>query len=283
MTTPARTPTSDRTAIVTGTSRGIGRLIARSLAIEGYRLVLASRSAAETEQLAAELRGHGATALAVPTDLTDDGSLARLARTAESELGRIHVLVNNAGGDPQHEFDAMTWDQNLAILRLNLLAPIHLTHELLAGMLEHKRGHIVNISSIAGRVGFPYTEAYSAAKDGLIAFTRVLRNDYRARGVSASAVILGAIRDAGQGQRTSDEMGMAMPRAGTSAAAAVPAAVLDAINHDRAEIVVMPGPGRLLKAMLDLSPALGARMNQAAGANATMRKVIEHRRQTAAM
>ena len=63
----------------------------------------------------------------------------------------------------------------------------------------------------------------------------------------------------------------------------MPAAVLNAIKHDRAEMVVMPGPGRLLKAMLDLSPGMGARMNQVAGANTTMRRVIEHRRQTAAM
>src|SRR5438477_12209992 len=280
MTTTAKTSTSDRTAIVTGASRGIGRLIARSLATEGYRLVLASRSPAETEQLAAELRGHGATALAVPTDLTDDGSLARLARTAERELGQIDVLVNNAGGDPQHEVDAMTWDQNLAILRLNLLAPIHLTHELLAGMLEHRRGHIVNISSIAGRVGFPYTEAYAAAKDGLVAFTRVLRNDYRSRGVSASVVVLGAIRDAGQGQRTADQLGMKMPAMGTSPAKDVGKAVVAAIEKDRAEIVVMPGPGRLIKALMDLFPSMGPAMNQATGANATMRSVIEFRRRS---
>src|SRR5256885_16028711 len=138
----------------------------------------------------------------MPADLPGAESVEALARTAERQLGRVDVLVNNAGGDPQREFDDMTWAENGAIFQLNVIAPMRLTHLLLPGMLERRRGHIVNISSIAGRVGFPYTEAYAAAKDGLMGFTRVLRNDYRTRGVSASAVILGAIRDAGQGQRT---------------------------------------------------------------------------------
>ena len=191
------------------------------------------------------------------------------------------MLVNNAGGDPQREFDAMTWAENEAILQLNLIAPMRLTHLLLPGMLKRGRGHIVNISSIAGRVGFPYTEAYAAAKDGLIGFSRVLRNDYRGRGVSASVVVLGAIRDAGQGQRTADEVGIKMPGMGTSPANAVGKAVVAAIEKDRAEIVVLPGPGRLMKALMDLFPSMGPAMNQLAGANATMLKVIELRKRSA--
>jgi short-subunit dehydrogenase len=269
---------SPQTAIVTGASRGIGPLIARALAKEGYDLVLASRSAGELEALAAELRSGGARAVGVSADLTDARARELLVRTAERELGEVDVLVNNAGGDPQREFDEMSWSENEAILQLNVLAPIHLAHLVLPAMLARGRGHIVNISSIAGRVGFPYTEAYAAAKDGLIGFTRVLRSDYRRRGVSASVVILGAIRDVGQGQRTSDELGMTMPRLGTSPASAVPAAVVRAIRNNKAEIVVMPGPGRLMKALMDLFPGLGAAMNEMAGANATMKRVIEHRR-----
>jgi short-subunit dehydrogenase len=149
-------------------------------------------------------------------------------------------------------------------------------------MLARGRGHVVNISSIAGRVGFPYTEAYAAAKDGLIGFTRVLRNDYRVRGVSASVVILGAIRDAGQGDRTAKELNLNLPRMGTSPAAAVAEAVLQAILKDKAEIVVMPGPGRLLKAVMDLFPGLGPAMNRAAGASKTMDRVIAFRKRQAA-
>jgi len=271
---------TSQTALVTGTSRGIGQHIARALAAAGYNLVLASRSQAEVEALAAELNANGSPALAVPTDLTDPSSLERLVRVAEHEFGRVDVLVNNAGGDPQREFDQMSWMENEKIFRLNVLAPMQLTHLLLPGMLARGSGHIVNISSIAGRVAFPYTEAYAAAKDGLIGFTRVLRNDYRGRGVSASVIVLGAIRDSGQGQRTSDELGLEMPRFSTSPAGAVGEAVLKAIREDRVEIVLMPGPGRLMKALMDLFPGFGPKMNQMAGADATMRRVIELRKRT---
>ena len=266
------------TALITGASRGIGREIARSLAASGYDLVVASRSAAELETLARELRREGVEATAIAADLTDAASITALARSAEAALGHVDVLVNNAGGDPQREFDEMSWNENETIVRLNVLGPMQLTHLLLPGMLRAGKGHVINISSIAGRVGFPYTEAYAAAKDGLIGFSRVLRNDYRARGISASAIVLGAIRGAGQGQRTSDELGLTMPRFGTSPASAVAAAVMTAIRKDRAEIVVLPGPGRLLKALMDLFPGFGAAMNRMAGADVTMRRVIEARR-----
>ena len=261
-------------ALVTGASHGIGPHIARALASTGYRLILTARSQGELDGVAAELGAVG-----IAADLTDGAQVDRLAAEAEAVYGRVDVLVNNAGGDPQREFDAMTWPQNVAIVALNVLAPMQLTHRLLPGMLQRGRGHVVNISSIAGRVSFPYTEAYAAAKDGLIAFTRVLRNDYRARGVSASAVILGAIRDAGQGDRTAKEVGLDVPKAGTSTASDVARAVLTAIEKDRAEIVVMPGPGRLLKAVMDLFPSLGPAMSRAAGANTTMKTVIEYRKQ----
>jgi len=267
-------------ALVTGASRGIGPFIARSLAEAGYSLVLTGRSASELEALADDLKAKGTTAVALPADLTVTEDVETLARTAEREVSRVDVLVNNAGGDPQREFDDMTWAENDAIFQLNVIAPMRLTHLLLPGMLERRRGHIVNISSIAGRVGFPYTEAYAAAKDGLMGFTRVLRNDYRSRGVSASVVVLGAIRDAGQGQRTADQLGMKMPAMGTSPAKDVGKAVVAAIEKDRAEIVVMPGPGRLIKALMDLFPSMGPAMNQATGANATMRSVIEFRRRS---
>jgi short-subunit dehydrogenase len=271
---------STETAVVTGTSRGIGQHIARALGGAGYNLVLTSRSQVEVEALAGELRANGSAAIAVQADLTDPSCLEDVVRIAEQEFGKVDVLVNNAGGDPQREFDGMSWAENENIFRLNVLAPMQLTHLLLPGMLARGKGHIVNISSIAGRVGFPYTEAYAAAKDGLIGFTRVLRNDYRSRGVSASVIVLGAIRDSGQGQRTCDELGFKLPRFSTAPAAAVAEAVVRAIRDDRVEIVVIPGPGRLIKALMDLFPGFGPKMNQMAGANVTMRRVIEFRKRS---
>lgn len=265
-------------ALVTGASHGIGPYIARSLAGSGYRLVLTGRSAGELKQVGADLAASGTPVVAIPADLTKPEDLERMAKAAEAAFGRIDVLVNNAGGDPQREFESMSWTQNEEIFALNALAPIRLTHLLLPGMLARGGAHVVNISSIAGRVSFPYAEAYAAAKDGLIGFTRVFRNDFRTRGVSASVVILGAIRGAGQGERTAKEVGLKLPAMTTTPAEAVGRAVLRAIEKDKAEIVVMPGPGRLIKALMDLFPGLGPAMNRAAGADKTMRAVIEFRR-----
>lgn len=264
-----------RTAVVTGASRGIGPHIARALAAEGFRVLVTARTVAELESLRSELPGG----VAVAADLTDPGQLERLGTAAEAVLGHVDVLVNNAGGDPQLEFEQMSWPENLAILRLNLEAPLQLTHRLLPGMLAQGRGHVVNISSIAGHVAFPYGESYAAAKDGLIGFTRVLRGDYRGRGVSASVLVLGAIRGAGQGQRTADELDLSLPKAWTSPPQAVAEAVLRALRKDVPEIVVMPGPGRLVKGLLELLPGLGPALNRASGTRETMRRVVAHRAQ----
>ncbi len=267
-----------RTALVTGASRGIGTLIAAEIARQGGHVVLTGRSAADLKAVTADLAAAGADVSYIPADLTQPGAAQTLAETVEQEHGGIDLLVNNAGGDPLHEFHTMTIEENLRTLQLNLTAPVALSHATLDGMLRRGRGHIVNISAMAGRVSFPYTEVYAAAKDGLIGFTRVLRSDYHPRGVSASVLILGAIGGTGQGQRMLDESGM--KASGFMAPAeSVAHAVIKAVAKDRAELVVMPGPGRLLRAIMDYFPALGPALNRAAGASATMQKIIELREQ----
>jgi short-subunit dehydrogenase len=268
--------TGQDVAIVTGASHGIGPYIARSLADDGMSLVLTARSSAELDALRAELEAGGTRAVTVAADLTDSKGPSLVWAGARDAFGRVDVLVNNAGGDPIREFGGMSWDQNQAILALNLLAPLHLTHLVLPGMLDRGRGHIVNISSLAGRMGFPYTEAYASAKDGLIAFSRVLRGDYRDRGVSASALVLGVVRGAGQSQRMSDEVGLRVPSLSVPAEV-VGRAVVRAVRRDQAEVVVMPGPGRLVKAVMDLFPGFGPWMNHVAGATAALDKVMEQR------
>lgn len=265
-----------RTALITGASRGIGPLIAGQIARHGGHVVLTGRSAADLKAVASVLAGTGADVSFTPADLTQPGAAEALVETIEGERGGIDLLVNNAGGDPLREFHTMTIEENLRTLELNLIAPLALSHAALSGMLRHGRGHIVNISAMAGRVSFPYTEVYAAAKDGLIGFTRVLRADYHTRGVSASVLILGAIRDAGQGQRMLDESGMKASRF-MAPAEAVARAVIKAVNKDRVELVIQPGPARLLRAVLDYFPALGPTLNRAAGATTTMQKIIEQR------
>jgi short-subunit dehydrogenase len=265
------------TALVTGASRGIGPHLAAALAGRGMNLVLAGRSRDELEAVAAEQRKRGVRVVTVVTDLLDADARTLLVGAAEREFGGVDVLVNNAGGDPLREFDQMSIEENLAILDLNLTAPIALTHLVLPGMLARHQGRIVNISAMAGRVSFPFTEAYAAAKDGVIGFTRVLRSDYRARGVSASVLILGAIRGAGQGQRTLDEM--SRPTSSFMAPVeTVSKALLRAIDRDKTEIVVMPGPARLLRALMDYFPGIGPWMNRQMGVDRTLREVQEFKR-----
>jgi len=265
-----------RTALVTGASRGIGPLIAAQIARDGGHVVLTGRSATDLKVVAAELAAEGADVSFIPADLTQPGAAETLVQAVERQRGGIDLLVNNAGGDPLREFHVMTIQENLRTLQINLIAPLALSHAVLPGMLRRGRGHIVNISAMAGRVSFPFTEVYAAAKDGLIGFTRVLRADYHARGVSASVLILGAIRGAGQGQRMLDESGM---RASgfMAPAESVARAVMKAVKKDRAELVIMPGPGRLMRAVMDYFPALGPTVNRAAGATTTMQKIIEQR------
>jgi short-subunit dehydrogenase len=265
-----------RTALVTGASRGIGPLIARAIAGQGTRVILTGRSRSDLEAVSSELAAAGADVLFIVADLTEPGAAERVAEDIERRHGGVDLLVNNAGGDPLREFHAMTLQDNLRTLQLNLIAPVALTHAALPGMLRRGRGHIVNISAMAGRVSFPHTEVYAAAKDGLIAFTRVLRADYRPRGVSASVLILGAIRDAGQGQRMLDDAGI--KASGFMAhAESVGRAVLTAVQKDQAELVIMPGPGRLIRALMDYFPGLGPAVNRAAGTSTTMQKIIERR------
>ena len=262
------------TALVTGASRGIGPLVAAELARHGGHVVLSGRSATDLKAVTSELAAQGADVSFLPADLTQPGAAESLAHAVEQHHGGIDLLVNNAGGDPLREFHIMTIEENLRTLQLNLIAPVTLAYAVLPGMLLRGNGHIVNISAMAGRVSFPFTEVYAAAKDGLIGFTRVLRADYHPRGISASVLILGAIRDAGQGQRMLDESGM--KASGFMAPAeAVARGVVKAVTRDKAELVIQPGPGRLIRALMDYFPALGPALNRAAGATTTMQKIIE--------
>jgi len=266
-----------KTALVTGASRGIGPHLASAVARRGMNLVLTGRSGPELEAVAADQRKHGVRVVTVVADLLDDDARTLVIGATEREFGGVDVLVNNAGGDPLRQFDEMSIEENESIIKLNLFAPIALSHLVLPAMLERGRGHIVNISAMAGRVGFPHTEAYAAAKDGLIGFSRVLRNDYRARGVSASVLILGAIAGAGQGQRTMDQM--RMPKSSFMAPVGLVAkALLQAIDKDKAEIVVQPGPGRMLRAVMDFYPGLGPWMNNQMGVNRTLREIQDFRK-----
>lgn len=273
----ARFDLKGATAIVTGSSRGIGPYIATALAERGARVALVARSRTELEAVARELNEAGHEILAITADVTSAKERHAIVETVERELGPIDVLVNNAGGDPQRQFHNLSEHEIEAVLDLNLTSAVILSRLVLPGMLARERGHIVSISSMAGRVSFPYAEAYAAAKDGLIGFTRVLRGDYRRCGVSGSALILGPVGEAGVGARTAEEIGINLPPIGLISPAKVGKATIRAIVTDKAELAVLPGPGKLIRAIMDRFPAMGPAMNRATRADETMLTIAEYR------
>ncbi len=163
-----------RIVFVTGGARGIGRAIAERLAAEGARVAIADIDAGGARKTAAEI-GRGA--LGVTLDVTDDASVQAAVGAALAHFGRIDALVNNAGWDKVEPFvnaKPETWDRVLAI---NLRGPIAVTRAVLDGMIERRAGWIVCISSDAGRMGSSGEGVYSAAKAGVIGFSKALARE----------------------------------------------------------------------------------------------------------
>ncbi len=266
-----------RTAIVTGASHGIGPYIASALAGRGMSLLLVARSQTELARFAAQLRSPGVQVAFAAIDLGEHDAARQVAAAAQAELGAVDVLVNNAATEPQIRFHVLSTDEIEYVLQVDLTTPLLLSRLLLPGMLDRGYGRIVNISSLAGHAAFPCTETYAAAKDGLTAFSRVLRSDYRKTGVTATSLILGAVKDTGLSARTLAETGLTANTSFAAKPEKVAAATLRAIDEGKAEIVVNPGPGRLLKALMDYFPGMGPVINRLSGADKLMAAVAEHR------
>jgi short-subunit dehydrogenase len=184
-------------ALLTGGSQGLGPYIARELAAMGVNVSLAARSADKLEAVAAEVRALGVEAAAFPADVTSAADRARLVQQAEAALGPIDILINNAGIMNNGAFARKTPDEIEATLHVNLHAPMLLTRAVLPGMLARRRGHIVNIASLAGRPGLPYSGMYGATKAALQAWSMALRMELEGTGVSVSTVSAGLVSEVG--------------------------------------------------------------------------------------
>jgi 2-hydroxycyclohexanecarboxyl-CoA dehydrogenase len=177
-----------RTALVTGGASGIGAATARRLAAEGARVAVGDINADGARAVAGELDGLG-----LELDVTDPGSAVDAVAAIRSELGELDVLVNNAGSDRFGFFvntDPGTWD---FVLGVNLRGTLAVTHAVLARMQERRAGAIVNVSSEAGRVGSQGSAVYSAAKAGVIGFTKAIAREAARYRVRVNAVAPGPI------------------------------------------------------------------------------------------
>jgi short-subunit dehydrogenase len=261
------------TALVTGASGGIGIHIARRLASEGMNVALSGRREDALQILAEELRGLGVKAAAVPADLGRREQLDRLPEQVEAALGPVDVLVNNAGVESTSAFTSYDEQELCDMIEVNLLAPVLLTHKLLAGMLARGRGHVVFVSSMAGKYGPAYCEPYAATKAGLIGLTQSLRAEYADRPVGFSVVCPGFVAGDGMYQRMVDEGHSSNRLLGETNTERVSEAVLKAIQDDSPEILESGAPVRPLLAVHQLAPRLVERVVPRFGVTEIFRRV----------
>lgn len=242
------------TVLLTGATGGLGHAIARAMWHKGAQLILTGRRTDVLAPLAAEL---DARALAV--DLSQASEVDRLL----AEAGEVDVLIANAALPASGMLDSFSMEQIDRALQVNLRAPIALARALAPEMCKRERGHLLFMSSLAGKAATPGSSIYNATKFGLRGFASAMRAELRPRGVGVSAVFPGFIRDAGMFA----EAGVKLPPGvGTKTPEDVAKAVVEAIERNRAEVDVAPIALRLGSAFSGLAPEVAARVSRRMGA-----------------
>jgi NAD(P)-dependent dehydrogenase (short-subunit alcohol dehydrogenase family) len=207
---------SNKTVLVTGAGRGIGRSIALRFAEEGARVAAVARTEADLAETARQVAAVGAQGLAVPTDVRSPGAAEESVRRVERELGPVDILVNNAGifvWRPFLELSPEDWD---LVIATNLTGAARFCGAVLPGMVERKSGRIVNVSSVHGMRGDANVAAHSAAKFGLIGLTQSLAREFRGANIAVNAVCPGTVEnkldEAGAADRVSPLLEKLWPR-----------------------------------------------------------------------
>jgi NAD(P)-dependent dehydrogenase (short-subunit alcohol dehydrogenase family) len=181
-------------ALVTGSSRGLGFLLAREFAAAGCRVVICARDAAELERARAALAAQGAEVLAVACDVADRAQVERLVAAATERFGRVDILVNNAGIIQVGPLATMTAADFEAAMDVIFWGAANATLALLPQMRARRSGRIVTISSIGGRVSVPHLLPYNCAKFALTGFSEGLRAELAREGISVTTVVPGLMR-----------------------------------------------------------------------------------------
>jgi 3-oxoacyl-[acyl-carrier protein] reductase len=185
---------NQRTALVTGAGRGIGKAIAEVLAKHGVNLICVSKSADSCGAVAAAINAAGGKAKAVPVDVSDGAAVNKAAEALLAEYGKIDILVNNAGITRDGLLARMSEDDWNAVIQTNLTSAFHWTKAIGWPMCRARYGRIVNIASVVGLVGNAGQANYAAAKGGMIAFTKSVAKEFARRNVTANVVAPGFIK-----------------------------------------------------------------------------------------
>jgi short-subunit dehydrogenase len=245
--------------LLSGATGGLGQAIAERLAARGAKLVLSSRRREELRELARSLPGGARRHKVIVCDLAKDGAASKLVRDA----GDVDALVANAALPGTGRLDSFSRKEVERALRVNLEAPVLMARELEPALRKKGEGHIVLISSLAGKVGSPRSSIYNATKFGLRGFAFGLREDLGPEGVGVSIVSPGFVREAGMFH---DADASEPPGLGTTTPKRVAKAVERAIRRDRVEITVAPRRQRFVTELGYRHPGLASRIQRSLGA-----------------
>lgn len=190
----ASTPLAGQVALITGGGRGIGAAIARKLASMGALAVVCGRKRNSLESTVSAITGAGGKARAIECDVSDLRSVESLAAQIERDSGRIDILVNNAGvggfGGPLHQMPPDSWEQ---VLNTNLRGVFYCIRVFAPMMLRARSGHIINISSLAGKNALPNGAAYAASKWGLNGLSYSVAEELRGHNIRVSVICPGSV------------------------------------------------------------------------------------------
>ncbi len=254
MTLPA--PNPDRTCLVTGASSGIGRVIARLLAARGLGVTLVARREDRLRLLADQLsEQHGVRAEIITADLTDEASRNRIATELEDRSLLVNVLVNNAGFSTMGPVYRSDSQRELALVRTDVEAVVHLCSLFVAGMVERRSGAVLNVASTAAFQPLPGQAAYGASKAFVLSYSHALRGELRSKGVTVTTLCPGPVETgfATAAGITDEVAAGAMPKILWMSVDQVARAAVTGMDADRA--VVIPGLANRVSAAVGwLSP-----------------------------
>ena len=201
-----------KVAAITGASSGIGEATALAFAREGCAVALGARREDRIGELAKQIESDGGRAAAIPVDVTDESQAHAFVQGAQEQLGRLDILINNGGVMLLGPIEGAPTDQWRQMVEVNVLGLLYCSHEALKLMAEQKSGHIVNVSSVAGRFANPGSAVYNATKWGVVGFSEALRKEVAGQNIRVTCVEPGWVKTELQGHNEHPAVKQAMEK-----------------------------------------------------------------------